>query len=100
MSVIDELNSVVFQRMALIQEESLKSVLLGICDQFGLKVILKEFQIKFFMKAMCGIGGFLRVSMLTIHVFTYSVHIQAPCGMGKSLCFQLLPFALKHFRYY
>ena len=68
MSVIDELNSVVFQRMALIQEESLKSVLLGICDQFGLKVILKQFQINFFKKAICGIGGFLRVSMLTIHV--------------------------------
>ena len=74
MSVIDELNSVVFQRMALIQEESLKSVLLGICDQFGLKVILKEFQIKFFMKAIGGIGGFLRVSMLTINFFTYSTY--------------------------
>ena len=70
--------------MSLILEKTMCDYLHGLCTQLGIHVKPKSFQVEFLRKAVSGVDGFLR----------------APCGAGKSLLFQLLPYVLKHFRYY
>ena len=47
--------------MSLIEEDDICDQLKLVCDKFNLKIKLKPFQIEFFMKALTGVSGFLRV---------------------------------------
>ena len=69
-----------------------------ICTDLGLGDIqLREFQVEFFSQAVAGTSGFLRVRYSGI-VFSQTI-LKAPCGMGKSLLYQLLPFVLSKSRH-
>ena len=47
-----------------IQDQIVINQLNRICDELGLKIKLKQFQLDFFLKAITGVNGFLKVSFL------------------------------------
>jgi len=67
----------------LITEEKLKLDLREISDSFKISLEPRPFQLKFLLKAIMCISGFLL----------------APCGSGKSYLYQMLPFVMKKHRF-
>ena len=78
--------------------DTISLALADICQNLKLEVIPKVFQQEFFLKAVQGFGGFLQVSFGQICFDILLLNMQAPCGAGKSLLYQLLPFILKKYR--
>ena len=82
-----------------ISEEEICQSMSEICCTFNWKVTPKQFQQEFFVKAVAGVSGFLEVFVVVVvggDLFIFKW--QAPCGAGKSMLYQLLPFVLKKHR--
>jgi hypothetical protein len=82
-----------------VSAEIVRQEIVDICKKFNWQISPRPFQIDFFVKAVVGLSGFLEVQDFagTNLLFIFSI-FKAPCGSGKSMLYQLLPFILKTFR--